>query len=54
MNLPPLTWEVKIPALRIHAFLVWIRIRRSMPLINGSGFGSGSCYFSQYAKKIVF
>ncbi len=27
--------------LRIHDILVWIRIRRSMPLTNGSG----SCYF---------
>ncbi len=25
--------------------LVWIRIRGSMPLTNGSGCGSGSCYF---------
>jgi hypothetical protein len=25
--------------------LVWIRIRGSMPLTNGSGFGSGSFYF---------
>ncbi len=34
---------------RIHDFLVWIRIRGSMPLTNGSGSGcgfrSGSCYF---------
>jgi hypothetical protein len=28
---------------RIHNFLVWIRIRGSMPLTNGSG--SGPCYF---------
>ncbi len=27
--------------LRIHDILVWIRIRGSMPLTNGSGFGSG-------------
>ncbi len=27
---------------RIHDILVWIRIRGSMPLTNGSGFGSGS------------
>jgi hypothetical protein len=35
---------VKISVLRIHDILVWIRIRRSMPLTNGSGsgFGSGS------------
>jgi len=26
----------------MHDSLVWIRIRRSMPLTNGSGFGSGS------------
>jgi hypothetical protein len=28
---------------RIHDIVVWIRIRGSMPLANGSG--SGSCYF---------
>ncbi len=36
--------------LQIHDILVWIRIRIgirvSMPLTNGSGCGSGSCYFS--------
>jgi hypothetical protein len=36
-------------ALRIHDILVLIRIRiwirRSMPLTNGSGCGSGSCYY---------
>jgi hypothetical protein len=31
--------------LRIHDILVWIRIHGSMPLTNGSGFGSGSSYF---------
>jgi hypothetical protein len=33
--------------LRIHDILVWIRIRirGSMPLNNGSGFGPGSCFF---------
>ncbi len=31
--------------LRIYDILVWIRIRGSMPLTHGSGFGSGSCYF---------
>ncbi len=31
-----------IPVLRIHYILGWIRIRGSMPLTNGSGFGSGS------------
>jgi hypothetical protein len=32
---------------RIHDILVWIRIRicGSMPLTNGFGCGSGSCYF---------
>jgi hypothetical protein len=36
-----------IAVFRIHEILVWIRIRGSMPLTNGSGsgFGSGSCYF---------
>ncbi len=35
------------PVFRIHDILVWIqiRIRGSMPLTDGSGFGSGSCYF---------
>ncbi len=46
--------------LRIHDILVWIRIRRSMPLTNGSGsgFGSRSCYFcpwpSRQQQKITF
>jgi hypothetical protein len=31
--------------LRIHDILVWIWIRGSMPLTNGSGWGSGSFYF---------
>ncbi len=30
------------PVFRIHDILGWIRIRGSMPLTNGSGFGSGS------------
>jgi hypothetical protein len=36
-----------ISVLRIHGILVWIwiRIRGSMPLTNGSGCGSGSIYF---------
>jgi hypothetical protein len=34
-----------IAVFRILDILVWIRIRGSMPLTNGSGFGSGSCYF---------
>ncbi len=39
--------------LRIHDILVWVRIRGSTPLTNGTGFGSGSdsssrsCYFCQ-------
>jgi hypothetical protein len=35
------------PVLRIRDIFVWIRIwiRGSMPLTNGSGCGSGSCYF---------
>ncbi len=32
---------IRIHVLRIHDILVWIRIRGSMPLTNGSG----SCYF---------
>ncbi len=36
-----------VTVLRIHDILGWIRIRirGSMPLTNGSGFGSGSFYF---------
>jgi hypothetical protein len=35
------------PVLLIRDILMWIRIRipGSMPLTNGSVFGSGSCYF---------
>jgi hypothetical protein len=47
--------------LRIHDILVWIRIRGSMPLTNGSGsgFGSGSCYIfviglQDANKKLIF
>ncbi len=36
---------------RIHDILVWIRIRGSMPLTNGSGFGSGSCYFCHWPSR---
>ncbi len=36
---------VPVPMLRIHDILVWTWIRGSMPLTNGSQFGSGSCYF---------
>ncbi len=36
--------------MRTHDILVWIRIwiRVSMPLTNGSGCGSGSCYFRRW------
>ncbi len=37
-----------LPVLRIHDILVWIRIRGSMPLTNGSG----SCYFCQWPSKM--
>ncbi len=37
--------------LRIHDILGWIRIRGSMPLTNGSGFGSGSCYFCHWPSR---
>ncbi len=36
---------------RIHDILVWIRIRGSMPLTNGSGSGSGSCYFRHWPSR---
>jgi hypothetical protein len=50
------------PVFRIHDILVWIRIRGSMPLINGSGYGSeygsGSFYFindlQDANKKLIF
>ncbi len=46
------TWSPLWPVLRIHEILVWIRIqiliRGSMPQDNGSGFGSGSCYFRHW------
>ncbi len=35
--------------LRIHDILGWIRIRGSMPRINGSG--SGSCYFRHWPSR---
>jgi hypothetical protein len=43
----------KNPVLRIHDILGWIRIRirGSMPLTNGSGFGSGSCYFRHWPSR---
>jgi hypothetical protein len=41
--------------LRIHAILVWIRIRGSMPLTNGSGFGfesgCGAFYCHQWPSR---
>ncbi len=37
------------PVLRIHDILVWIRIRGSMPLTNGSR--SGSCYFHHWPSR---
>ncbi len=37
--------------LRIHDILVWIRIRRSMLLTNGSGFRSGSSYFRHWPSR---
>ncbi len=49
--------------LRIHDILGWIRIRiwirGSMPRTNGSGCGSGSCYFRHWPsqdpnKKLIF
>ncbi len=36
------TDEKLLPVLRIHDILGWIRIRGSMPLTDGSGFGFGS------------
>ncbi len=42
-NLFPATMLSQKPVLRIHDILVWIQIRGSMPLTNGSG--SGSFYF---------
>jgi hypothetical protein len=44
-----INWQLLLllAVLRIHDILVWIRIwiRGSMPLINGFGFGSETCYF---------
>jgi hypothetical protein len=53
--------SVCISVLRIHDILVWIRIRiwirGFMPLINGSGCGSGSCYLRHWPqdanKKLI-
>ncbi len=45
----------KITVLRIHDILVWIRIRiwirGSMPVTNGSGCGSVSCYFCHWPSR---
>jgi len=45
------------PVLRIHDILGWIRIRiwirGSMPLTNGYGCGSGSCYFRYWPSQDV-
>ncbi len=35
----------------IHDILVWIRIHGFIPLTNGSGFGSGSCYFPHWLTR---
>jgi hypothetical protein len=40
-TLEDLKLHLQVPVLRIHDILVWIRIRGSMPLTNGSG----CCYF---------
>jgi hypothetical protein len=42
-----------IVVFRIHDILVWIRIRRSMPLTNKSwsGFGCGICYFRHWPSR---
>ncbi len=37
--------------LRIHDIFGWIRIRGSMPLTNGSGSVSGSCYFRHWPSR---
>ncbi len=41
------------PVFRIYDILVWIRIRGSMLLTNGSGFGcgSGSCYLLYWPSR---
>jgi hypothetical protein len=47
-----------VAMLRIHDILVWIRIRGSMPLTNGSGYGSDPVIFvidlQDANKKIIF
>ncbi len=42
---------VVLAVFRIHDILMWIRIRGSMPLIYGSGSGSGSCYFRHWPSR---
>jgi hypothetical protein len=42
IRLPTSTTLYYLAVLRIHDILGWIRIRGSMPLTNGSVFGSGS------------
>ncbi len=42
-----LSWVYFLPVLRIHDILVWVRIRGSMLLTNGSG----SCYFHQWPSR---
>ncbi len=45
--------NVFFSVLGIHDILRWIRIRirGSMPLTNGSGFGFGSCYFRHWPSR---
>ncbi len=51
-NLHKKVWlEAFLPVLWIHDILVWIHIRGSMPLTNGSGFGSWSCYFRHWTSR---
>jgi len=53
INSIPYIFSAFKAVLRIHDILVWIRIRGSMLLINGSGsgFGSGSCYFRHWPSR---
>ncbi len=43
----------RLAVLRIHAILMWIRIRirGSLPLTDGSGFGSRSFYFHHWPSR---
>jgi hypothetical protein len=46
----PNSVQLKIyPVFRVHDVLVWIRIRGSMPMTNGSG--SESCYFRHWPSR---